>query len=313
LARYFQLFIFVLLFTLGLSRQSFASEAPQRFYPEVFEPEDRMTLTPGFSPDGQTLYFSQTDCLPIWECPQRLKYSKWNGETWSKPQRVSLPMEARVDYPSVTPDGRYLLFSWQAPRQDLPGYNLDGNFDLWRLDLLTPDAQPEPLIGPDLARLRAGEVRTLRFVNNETAPNLTQDGNLYFWSERLDAIGERDIFIARNDGAGGFMPPQPLPEPINSPARDDGAWVSADGKTMLITYSNRGGCGGSDLFISRLNDKGVWETPKNLGCKINSSADEWAGVIMPDKENIVFVSNREDGVLKSPTYQLWTVPYSQIK
>ncbi|MEM9401723.1 MAG: hypothetical protein AAGA44_04435 [Pseudomonadota bacterium] len=33
--------------------------------------------------------------------------------------------------------------------------------------------------GPDLNRVRAGAVRTLRFVNSETAPNLTTAGDLY--------------------------------------------------------------------------------------------------------------------------------------
>jgi len=231
--------------------------------------------------------------------------STFDGTSWTTPEPVSSTQGGRVDYPSVTPDGRYLLFSWQMPREDLTGFDVDGNFDLWRLDLEIPGAEPEPMIGPDLARLRAGAVRTLRFVNNETAPNLTEEGDLYFWSERLDAIGERDVFVARSDGAGGFQAPEPLPAPINSPSSDEGAWVSADGRTMLINYADRGGCGGSDLFMSRRREDGTWSDPENLGCDINSPDEEYAGVITPDGAQIVFISNRPDGVLDRPTFQMW--------
>lgn len=45
---------------------------PTLFLPDVLKPAGRITLTPGFSPDGGTMYFAQTECTPIWECPQRL-------------------------------------------------------------------------------------------------------------------------------------------------------------------------------------------------------------------------------------------------
>ncbi|MEO0880459.1 MAG: hypothetical protein AAFY22_12205 [Pseudomonadota bacterium] len=282
--------------------------APTRFFPAVFKPEGRITLTPGFSPDGTVMYFAQTECAPIWECPQRLKRSVRTETGWSAPDRVALPadprIEARVDSPSVTPDGAALLFSWSAPRPDQTGPSVSENFDLWRLDLTDRQATPTLLTGPDLNRIREGAVKSLRFVNNETAPNLTVDGDLYFWSERLDATGERDVFLARADGAGGFLKPEPLPAPINSPDRDDGAWVSPDGALMLITYANRGGCGGNDLYIAR-RINGAWSAPKNLGCKINSPYDEYAASIIPGTTTIVFPSDRPTPENGDRSVQLW--------
>ncbi len=275
-------------------------------------PSGKFTLTPGFSPDGKTMVFAQTRCLPIWECPQRLMWMTRGADGWSMPQPVPLPVEARVDYPSISPDGRYLLFSWSPNKPIGSAAGVSENFDLWRLNLTVPGATPEIIPGPDLNRVRTGKVRTLRFVNNETAPNLTRNGDLYFWSERLDAIGERDVFVARADGRGGFKSPEPLPAPINSRGRDDGAWVSPDGKTMLITYGNRGGCGGNDLFVSRLGASG-WSNPKNLGCRINSAADELAGSIIPNTQTIVFASTRAAPGLAAGTVALWSVAIDPVQ
>jgi dipeptidyl aminopeptidase/acylaminoacyl peptidase len=275
------------------------------YLPETLAVDGRLTLTPGFSPDGSVMYFAQTECQPIWDCPQRLMRAERVDDGWAAPEPVALPQAARVDYPSVTPDGRYLLFSWAATRPDLPAVEGNDNFDLWRLDLSNPDAVPELLQGPDLNRIRSGAVRTLRFVNNETAPILTEDGDLYFWSERLDGMGERDVYRAPADDSGGFGAPQLLPEPINSTGRDDGAWISADGRTLLVTYADRGGCGGSDLFIAFRQDGG-WTEPVNLGCEINSPDDELAATLIPGTRTLVFPSTRPLEGASSGTVALWT-------
>lgn len=274
------------------------------FLPDVLGPAGRITLTPGFSPDGGTMYFAQTECAPIWECPQRLKRIMRTESGWSRPARVPLPQDARVDYPSVTPDGRYLLFSWSATRPDYAGRDIYENFDLWRLDLTDTSANPEPLDGPDLNRIREGAVKKLRFVNNETAPILTTDGDLYFWTERLDGMGDRDVYRARPDGEGGFQRPEILTAPINSRSGDDGAWISPDGRTMLITYYDRGGCGGSDLFIAHRNGEN-WTNPANLGCDINSPFDEYAASMIPGTRKIVFPSTRPFEGAARDTVALW--------
>jgi Tol biopolymer transport system component len=281
-----------------------AARAPRLFLPDVLVPAGRITLTPGFTPDGNTMYFAQTECTPIWECPQRLKRITRRGEGWSAPERVPLPQDARVDYPSVTPDGRTLLFSWAATRPELPNVKRDDNFDLYRLDLGAPGAVPELLRGPDLNRIRTGAVRTLRFVHNETAPIMTTAGDLYFWSERLDGLGDRDVYRARPDGAGGFQRPELLPAPINSAKNDSGAWISPDGQTMLITYYDRGGCGGSDLFIAHREGES-WTDPVNLGCTINSRFDEYAAAMIPGTRSIVFPSTRPFEGSKNYAVALW--------
>lgn len=291
-----------------------AERGPYRFAPEALGQDGRITLTPTFTPDGTTLYFAQSECSPIWNCPQRLKRSTRGRDGWSTPEIVAATERGRVDYPSVTPDGRSLLFSWAVERPRHAGEDVYEDFDLYRLDLGDPTALPEPIDEPDINRIRGGKLRQLRFVHNETAPQLTRNGDLHFWTERLDEIegrGDRDIYVARSDGDGGFLEATPLPAPINSPGQDDGSWIHPSGKLMLVTYSDRGGQGDADLFVSTKKE-GRWSGPVNLGPTVNSSASDFAAMITPDGRELLFSSTRAvDGQAK-PIIQVWGIGVEEV-
>lgn len=293
----------------GAIEQSTA-DAPltaRRLAPQALRQDGRVTLSPGFSPDGQTMYFTQANCALIWECPQRLMRSALVDGEWQDAQAVPLPFDGRVDWPSVTPDGRTLLFSWATGRDRHLGENVREDFDLYSLDLTREGALPVPLDEPDINRIRGGEVRTLRFVNNETAPVLTRDGDLYFWSERLDGPGERDVYVARRS-SDGFARPVPLPAPINSSKREDGSWVNAAGGLLLFSTPDRGGEGGSDIYCSRRIDGG-WSEPVPLGPATNSRFNDFAARLTSDGTRIVFTSDRPASAGAEPgLYQVWEAP-----
>lgn len=289
--------------------QSF-SEPPtsaRRLAPQALRQDGRVTLSPGFSPDGQTMYFAQASCARIWECPQKMMRSVRVDGAWQDAEEVTLLSQGRVDWPSVSPDGQTLLFSWAVSRARHAGEDVREDFDLYSLDLTVDGAVPVPLDEPDINRIRGGEVRTLRFVNNETAPVLTTDGDLYFWSERLDGPGERDLYVARHDG-GGFAPPVPLPRPINSRKREDGLWVNAAGDLLLFSTPDRGGQGGSDIFCSRRLGE-TWSEPVSLGPQINSRHNDFAARLTPDGNRIIFTSDRPVGAGdEAGLYQIWEAP-----
>ncbi len=295
----------------AMPEEPVAFEQPRLFAPEALGQEGRATLSPGFSPDGRTIYFAQADCRLIPDCPQLLMRARRTATGWSKAERVSLPKAGRVDYPSVTPDGTRLLFSWSPSRPRHAGRNVDNDFDLFSLELGNPNAQPVPLDEPDINRIRGGKVRTLRFVNNETAPSLTVDGDLYFWTERLDGVGRRDVYVARSDGAGGFRTAQPLPAPINSPNEDDGMWVRPDGRLMLMSYADRGGEGGTDVFVSVRTPRG-WSDPEPLGPSLNSAHADFAARVTPDGKYVVFTSDRPQRGRGPGLYQIWYIPVTQV-
>jgi|GEM_PF-1517853 len=291
-----------------LALAAVVSAAPTRFHPEALHQQGRISLTPAFTPDGSRLYFAQSECAEIGACPQRLHVSQWLGDRWSSPERVPLGSEARVDWPSVSPDGRTLLFSW-APARDERGVDVD--FDLYRLDLTQPDARPQRLQGADLQRERAGRVQRLRFVHNETQPLLTGSGQLYFWTERLEGAGGRDIYRADPDGRGGYLAPMLLPAPINTRFDDSIGWIANDARTMLLSSNRPGTLGESDLYLARC-ENGRWSEPVSLGEAVNSRWNDFGPRLSPDGQTLLYTSTRPDDDQGAGLLQIWSIPVAEI-
>lgn len=281
------------------------------FAPDDLRQSGRITLSPAFSPDGKTIYFAQADCERIWNCPQLLMTSSRTATGWTRPQLVELPQQARVDWPSLSPDGSTLYFSWATERERHAGNDVYEDFDLFRLDLTDANAVPEAIDEPDINRIRGGSIRKTRFVNNETAPVVTRDGDLYFWSERLDGAGLRDIYVARSNGSGGFLRPEILPAPINNDGENDGSWVSPDGRLMLLTTSQRGSQEPANLHVSTF-ENGAWSTPQMLGNAVNSRFSEFAGRITPDGKMLIFNSDRPVDGGEAGLLQVWQVPVAEV-
>lgn len=188
---------------------------------------------------------------------------------------------------------------------------IDVDFDLYRLDLTVPGARPVPFEGADINRPRAGAIAKIMYFHNENTPVLTAAGDLYFWTERVDGVGGRDIYVAPTDGKGGFLIARPLPAPVNSRGDEALGHVSADGMLMLLTISGRGGSGGSDIFVSRKVD-GVWGVPVNLGPEVNSAAEDFGPTITPDGKDLVFSSTRGWKGQRAGLIQVWSVPLAEV-
>jgi dipeptidyl aminopeptidase/acylaminoacyl peptidase len=102
---------------------------------------------------------------------------------------------SRAGAPAVSPDGHWLV--WQQRETDLAANK--GRYDLWRLDLTTKGAVPEPLVAE-------ADV-------NETSPVFGADGLVYFQSDKggNDAIvsipvagGTQTVVATPPGGFSGF-------------------------------------------------------------------------------------------------------------
>ncbi|NNF51918.1 MAG: hypothetical protein HKN59_05730 [Gammaproteobacteria bacterium] len=293
----------------GIAQSSLAD--PARFAPGAISVNGRATLSPGFSPDGMTAYFTQSECASIPRCPQHLYVSRLEDGTWTRGERIEKLGNYRVDWPSVTPDGRQLILTWTAPRTKYKDLDIITNFDLYRLDLDEAAAMPVPFEGSDINRPRAGKLKTRRAFHVQSAGIITLAGDLYFWDEREDAVGERDVFIAPGDGKGGFEAARPLPAPINSTGRDHHSWVSPGGGLMFVSYPDRGGLGEDDIFVSRKGNDG-WSKPVSLGPLVNSPYPDFAARLTPDGLQLVFTSSRPFGDRGPGLYQVWSVATSDL-
>ena len=111
-------------------------------------------------------------------------------------------------------------------------------------------------------------------------PILSRDGRrLYIASNRPGGLGGLDIWVAEWSSADGpFGAPLNLGAPINSPYNDF-CPSPLRGHRFMFVSSRPGGCGGSDIYLTRRHPVHGWKEPVNLGCEVNSSADEAGPVV----------------------------------
>jgi hypothetical protein len=106
------------------------------------------------------------------------------------------------------------------------------------------------------------------------------------------------IFISEKTG-NTLGPISPFP--YNNPQYDIGQpSVSRDGKYLFFASNMPGGRGGSDLYYCEWID-GKWDTPKNMGPKVNSASTDNYPFIHPSGR-LYFSSDRPGGKGKSDVY-----------
>jgi len=112
-----------------------------------------------------------------------------------------------------------------------------------------------------------------------------------------------DIYVSqRASTSAPWGPPVNLGPTINTPSDEMCAFVSNDGHWLYFVSSRPGGCGGSDLYVSHRQNEADdfgWETPKNLGCTVNSTVTENGPALFEDeatgKTLLYFTSGRSGG------------------
>lgn len=107
-------------------------------------------------------------------------------------------------------------------------------------------------------------------------PAPSRDGlEIYMASNRPGGMGGLDIWVARRDSADDpFGEPVNLGAPVNTSADEFCPMPLRNGNGLLFVSTRAGGCGGADIYSSREHATRGWQTPVNLGCGVNSAADE---------------------------------------
>jgi hypothetical protein len=109
----------------------------------------------------------------------------------------------------------------------------------------------------------------------EGCPFPAPDGlSLYFASNRAGGQGGLDIYVsqrASQDGPWGA--PENVGAPVNSAADEFCPSPVQDGRFFFVS-TRPGGCGGSDIYVTRPASGGGWDEPENLGCQVNSPGGE---------------------------------------
>ena len=128
----------------------------------------------------------------------------------------------------------------------------------------------------------------LESKNNESVLLFSNDGNeIYLYNGKKNG-GEILVSELKNDK---WKSPKTLKGEVSSKYKETTIALSPDETEMIFVSNQEGTIGGMDLFYSKLDEKGKWSEPINLGAAINTPYDE-EGVYWHPKEDKVYFSSK---------------------
>ncbi len=196
---------------------------------------------------------------------QRLYVVERDGDQWGSPQRLrgAIADATHVGGATLTADGNFMVFA--AFQHELGS---SGRTDLY------------------VARRSGGEWREVMnagaILNSaywDSQPCISADGTLLvFASDRPGGSGGTDLWMSRREG-NRWSAPTPL-RALNTAADEMAPVLAADGRTLYFA-SNRDGT--FDIFVSRMGADGTFGRPEKLPAPVNTAADEYFYVPLPDQ------------------------------
>ncbi len=129
-------------------------------------------------------------------------------------------------------------------------------------------------------------------------PEIQSDGDQYINSLSTDGTEmylnkedefNSDIYYSRYEN-DRWSKSKPLNKLVNSKFWESHACISPDGKSLYLASNRRGSYGGTDIYVSRKNELGIWDEPVNLGQRINTELNEDNPFITGDGNVLYFSS-----------------------
>ncbi len=207
-------------------------------------------------------------------------YNKKNGNKWGQLMHIGKAINTlgNEGAPTISADGQWFYFT-ACGRKDGKG-----KCDIYKTKKIGNRWQKPINLG---APVNTGAW--------ESQPSVSADGRtLYFVSERGGSKGEMDIWVSHLQDNGKWTNPQNLGDSINTAGKEMSPFIHPDGKTLYFTSNAHIGFGDQDIFVSRMNNKGEWSKPKNLGYPINTKGNE-RGIALNNKGDLAYISTQRGG------------------
>ncbi|HET6989943.1 MAG TPA: OmpA family protein, partial [Bacteroidia bacterium] len=178
--------------------------------------------------------------------------------------------------PTLTIDDKHLFYTITKDGTDGP------NTDIYTSDLNDGSWTPIRSLGDK--------------VNDpvywDSQPTVSGDGNtIYFASNRPGGIGGIDIWMTKKGPDGEWQVPVNLGPKINTEYDEKSPFIHTDSQTLYFSSNGHPGVGGYDVFYSRMDAKGNWQEPVNLGVPINTAGDDVGFFVSTDGTTGYFSSN----------------------
>ena len=106
---------------------------------------------------------------------------------------------------------------------------------------------------------------------------------------------------------GAWGPAENIGKPVNTEENDGCVAISPDGYKMIVYRSTPDGINGN-LYETKLNSKGKWETPVVFGLEINSQYHESSACFTNDTSIMYFCSTRPGGYGGKDIYRIKRLP-----
>jgi len=130
-------------------------------------------------------------------------------------------------------------------------------------------------------------------------PFISRDGKTFFMASRrltgpADSNNDINIWVSSR---GGDSEPWGAPQLVGEPVSIDTTAADApqvndfcptltrDGHSFYFVSNRAGGCGGDDMYATRLRGDGGWDPVINLGCDVNTPANEASPSPLPQSHS----------------------------
>ena len=231
---------------------------------------------PAPSADGLTLYLSsEGDQEDIFFATRPTRANRFSAV---EPVLGVNDPSAADGTPFISADDTALYFFSDRPDPEAPGAR-----DLW---VATRPAAGTPFSAPGL-------VPGVNTAELEHLPRLSPDGlTLMFVSGRDTGNLSSNIWqTSRDNPSAPFSEPVELPG-VNSDARDEGFWLSADGLTVFVASNRQSEAADMDIWVAtRADANDAFGVAENLSV-VNTSGIEIDPAITLDGFELFFASDR---------------------
>ncbi len=256
----------------------YLGQKPPGMTPKVFAPGIVTTDlnehgAPTFSPDLSEMYWS----------PQfrdigggRILFMKMIESLWQPPKTAPFSEDFKNQNPFLSVDGKRLFFKSFRPIEA----EVYRNGAFWVTERTAGGwSAPRPL-GPAVNSGSMGQ---------QISESLNR--NLYYACGRPSGKGLWDIYRVRY-ASGQYAEPENLGDSINTEFYDGSPYISPDEKWLIFSSVSRpDGHGGSDLYVSHVDENGAWAKAVNMGSAVNTKEHEGYPIVSPDGKYLFYVRN----------------------
>ena len=270
-----------ILVVLGCGRQS-GKPAPPALGPELYGAGLFSTgawdFFLAFAPDRPEVLFCRANA--DFSAYRILETHHRPDGSWEPPVNPRFAGEWSDADPHIAPDGQTLFFISNRPATGLTG--AAATYDIW---YSTRDADGQ------WGNARPVGAPVSQPGVDEWSPSVTQDGSLYFGTERPGGRGGMDLWMARRVGEV-YQPPENLGDSINTAGDEVEPWIAPDQSYLIFSAKGRAdSVGRYDLYVSR-RAGGVWQRARPIGHGVNTPFADFNPSVSPDGLWLYFSSTR---------------------